>query len=50
MITVVNLFCLSGQIDSWKEYFTAAQNEEFDRIYEDELKGFDDLKAKIQFE
>ena len=41
---------LAGQIDDWKEHFTVSENEEFDRIYEEELKEFADLKGKIQFE
>ena len=37
---IISFFIILGQVGDWKNYFTIAQNEEFDAIYEKEMKGY----------
>ena len=36
------------EIAEWKNYFTVAQNEMFDRVYEQEMKGFEDFTVRLR--
>ena len=37
----------AGVVGDWKNWFTVAQNEEFDTLYQEKMKG---SKLKIRFE
>ncbi|CAH1779253.1 unnamed protein product [Owenia fusiformis] len=38
-----------GQVGNWKEHFTVEQNERFNKVYEEKMADFPDLKLQIQF-
>ncbi|KAJ8314111.1 hypothetical protein KUTeg_008672 [Tegillarca granosa] len=48
----LGMFCInshstiSGEVGGWKNWFTVAQNEEFNSIYQSEMK---DSKLKLKF-
>ena len=46
-LTVYFSSLLSGQIGDWKNHFTVAMNEAFDKLYKEKMS---DVKLKFRFD
>ncbi|XP_002737069.1 sulfotransferase 1B1-like [Saccoglossus kowalevskii] len=43
IMTEGHKYVRQGNTGDWKNYFTVAQNEAFDKVYHEEMKGYEDL-------